>query len=195
MRIIILLVFALSAAVTVAGPICLEAEFARNIEAPMELIDASIVNDASATAAPIKNASGGKYLEIAQGKGYPPKLNKGAATLDFTINEDGTYYLWCRTWWGDECGNSLTMNIDGGKPFTFGQDSTFKNWHWSKVKRKLKQLKLTKGKHVLTIKNREDGIKLDQILFTSDKRLIPVGIEKTTQSAPKDNPTAQEKKQ
>lgn len=169
--------------VVLAGEnICFDAVTAGKIEAPME--------SQAATNAPadirdkiVKGVSGGSFLAIAQGKGYPPAMTEGLASFTFTVDSDGDYYLWCRTWWLDECSNSFLINIDEAKPFIFGEDSTFKTWHWVKAPARLKQLTLTKGKHTLTFRNREDGVYLNQILLTADKKYVPVDIETVTTGA------------
>ena len=33
----------------------------------------------------------------------------------------------------------------------------------------------------MTIKNREDGVRIDQVFLTNDRGTIPVGIERVTQ--------------
>ena len=119
-------------------------------------------------------ASGKACIEIAQGKG----IKTGEASYNFEIKKKGVYYLWMRVWWIDSCGNSITAIVDGGegkdKPFTIGQDGTYKSWHWVNAK---VRLPLDTGRHTLLLKNREDGIKIDQIIFSSDRRMVPVGIE------------------
>ena len=127
-------------------------------------------------AAVLADSSGGQYLEIPEGVGKPPDVN-GDATLEFSLEKAGTYVLWCRVWWLDGCGNSIGIAIDGGKDFTFGQDATYKKWHWVKSPPRLEQLTLPAGKHTLKLMNREDGIAIDQILFTTNTRYVPVGIE------------------
>jgi hypothetical protein len=160
------------------GPICFEAESASAIEAPMELIREGAKSDADSVKA-LKEASGHCYIEIAEGKGNPPKVTTGSATYAFEIAEAGDYVLWCRVWWGDECGNSFTMKIDSAAPFSFGQDATYKSWHWVKSA-PVSQLSLSKGKHTLEIHNREDGARVDQVLLTKDRRYVPVDIEPVT---------------
>ena len=174
-------VLLLAGAARAGERICLEAESAAKVEAPMQ-----VTEEAKAPALPdgtkVKGASGGKYLEVPQGKGNPPKVDKGRAELTFEVKKGGTFYLWGRAWWEDDCGNSFSISIDGAKAFSFGQDGTHKTWHWVKAPRRLKQLELEPGKHTLTIKNREDGARLDQILLTTNKRYVPVDAEKPTVS-------------
>ncbi len=152
--------------------ICIEAETAENLTAPMIIVGATTTN-----AEKVKAASGDAYLEIPEGSGNPPKVNSGSAVFRFTVEKDGDFILWCRVWWNGECSNSFTMQIDDSAPFAFGQDGTYKAWHWVKAPPNLKCLKLTKGEHVLIVSNREDGVKLDQILLTTDRKYVPVDVE------------------
>jgi hypothetical protein len=166
-----------SAVATLAGDrICIEAESATNVVAPMRIADAAATNAAIVVA----GASGNKYLEIPKGAGNPPKVNEGEARLPFDVDEAGDYTLWGRVYWLSECNSSFTMSIDDSLSFTFGKDATFNVWHWVKAPPRLKMLTLTKGKHVLVIRNRQDGVRLDQVLLTLDKQYVPVGTEEVT---------------
>ncbi len=153
--------------------ICLEAESAA-VTPPMLVVEDTVPADAPNE----QRASGEKYIEIAQGKGHPPKMTNGLAVLSFDVEEPGEYTLWCRVWWLDACGNSLRINLDQAPGFTFGEDGIYKRWHWVKAPPRLKQLKLKQGKHTLTLANREDGVRVDQILLFKGRRFVPVGIEK-----------------
>jgi hypothetical protein len=181
---IVLLALSVVPCARAGDAVCFDAVTAEKIEAPMAIAAASNA-PAEYRDQLVKGASGGLYLQIAQGKGYPPNVTTGMALFTFTVAQDGDYYLWCRTWWLDECGNSFSMSIDDARPFIFGEDSTFKSWHWVRASLRLKQLTLTKGKHTLTVRNREDGVYLNQILLTLDKKYVPVDVEPVTpQEAP-----------
>ncbi len=147
--------------------ICFEAESAKEIEAPMVLVTNGIAG------------ASGHYLEIPEGAGNPPKVKRGKAVYEVDIPADGAYTLWCRVYWEDECSNSFNVTVDDGKPFLLGDNATYETWHWVKypVARTMQPLKLTKGKHKLILHNREDGVRVDQILLSSDKRFVPVDIE------------------
>jgi hypothetical protein len=151
---------------TASDLVCLEAESAAEIEAPITI---------KAGAQP-PGASGGAWLEIAEGAGKPPAV-AGSARLTFTVDRDGDYLLWCRVWWSDACGNSVAVSINGTKPFLFGQDATYARWHWVKAPPRLPQLTLTAGTHTLQFINREDGIRIDQVLLTRNRRYVPVDLE------------------
>lgn len=158
------------------APVCFEGESAIQVSEPMEISSADTAEDNVRQTA-LKKASGGKALEVPQGKGNPPEVTTGKAEYAFEVDADGDYFLWCRVWWLDECANSFTMNIDNARSFTFGQDATYKTWHWVKAPSRLKQLSLSKGKHKLVVACREDGAMLDQVVLTTNKRYVPVGIE------------------
>lgn len=147
--------------------ICFEAEAATTVEAPMTVVSNGIAG------------ASGPYLEIPEGAGNPPKVEAGKAVFTVDVPEDGTFTLWCRVWWEGECSNSFTVKIDDQPAFLFGEDATYKAWHWVKypVARTTPPLKLTKGPHTLAFHNREDGVRLDQVLLSADKRFVPVEIE------------------
>ncbi|MDA0321226.1 MAG: hypothetical protein O2923_00710 [Verrucomicrobia bacterium] len=161
-----------------AHPLCFEAEDALATVEPMIEVN-STNSPLKGTHLDPKGASGSTFLEVPQGEGNPPKVPGGQSSYTFSLDESGTYYLWCRVWWLDECGNSSTMVLNGGHPFTFGQDAVYKTWHWVKAPRRIKDLKMDAGPQTLIIQNREDGVRIDQILLTLDKRYVPVGVEKS----------------
>jgi hypothetical protein len=149
-----------------ADTICFEAESAESIVPPMQIskIEATSEKD---------KVSGGSVLEIPQGSGEGKAVG-GSAAFTVTIPADGRYVFWARVWWADSCGNTFSVKIGDFPPFTFGNNGTYQAWHWMKSN---VRLELKKGKTSLSILNREDGIKIDQILLTSDLDFVPVGIE------------------
>jgi len=148
--------------------ICFEAESAERTEAPMAVVSNGI------------DGASGPYLEIPEGAGNPPKVMAGQAVFNVEVPADGAYTLWCRVWWEGECSNSFSVGVDDRPAFLFGEDATYKAWHWVKypVSRTVAPIKLVAGKHTLVFHNREDGVRLDQILLSADKRFVPVDIEK-----------------
>lgn len=146
--------------------ICFEAEDSEDIKKPIKITEPEDK----------ENISGKKCLEVYQGAGEGSKVG-GECSYKFTLSEDGEYILWARVWWFDSCGNSFSVSFNKGPAFVFGNDRTYKNWHWVKS---VMKLKLKKGTNSITIKNREDGIKIDQFLITNDDQLIPGGIEEST---------------
>ena len=158
------------------GRVCMEAESSPSITEPMRIVDTSTLQ---ATGGKGTGAAGGKYLEIPEGACKAPATVRGEARYTFEITEPGDYTLWCRVYWLSACNSSFTMAIDDALPFTFGKDATFDAWHWVKAPPRLKQMTLSAGRHVLSVKARQDGVKLDQILLVLDKRYVPVGVEET----------------
>jgi hypothetical protein len=100
--------------------ICFEAETAEQLEAPMALVTNGI------------EGASGAYLEIPEGTGNPPKVTAGKAVFSFEVPEDGQFTLWCRVWWEGECSNSFTVTVDDQPGFLFGENATYKVWHWVK---------------------------------------------------------------
>lgn len=159
-----------------AERILLEAEQAERVNKPMAVVLAS--NTPPATAGAAAAAAGG-YLEIPEGAGNPPALVAGEAALTFDVAADGSFFLWLRVWWEGECSNSLTVQLDDRPPFLMGEDATFRVWHWVRfpVSRLTPPFALARGRHTLTLRNREDGVRVDQIILSADKRFVPVDIE------------------
>jgi len=159
--------------------ICLDATAPDQMEPPMTV--GWVSNAPPAVRANLgRDLSTGRFLEIPQGAGNPPKVEGGAAVYTFEVPVSGEYFLWCRVWWSDECGNSFWISLNDAKPFVFGENATFKVWHWLKAPARLKQLQLEKGPQKLVIRNREDGAALSQILLTTDRNYVPVGEEPVT---------------
>ena len=169
----------LAATAAGASTICFEAEDVTEVAAPMRVGNKDTVPAGDREI--LQKASGQAYLEVPEKAGKPPEVNTGKASIRFNVPKSDTYILWIRAWWNDECGNSVTLAIDDARPFSFGQDATYKRWHWVRSPPRIKQLDLDKGAHTLHIINREDGIRLDQILFINTKRYIPVGTEDVTE--------------
>jgi hypothetical protein len=181
MKVLVILCVFLVAITVLAAPVQLvfEAEAAVETEAPMVAVAEDQVPPGSVF---VPGASGSRYLEIPEKAGNPPKLKKGLARYTFELPDDGDYTLWARVWWEGECSNSFTVQIDEGAPFLFGENATYRTWHWVKypVARMTPPFRLKQGPHVMIFKNREDGVRLDQIVLSPNKRFVPVDIERVT---------------
>ena len=130
----------------------IEAETAADVGAPMRTFTDTA-------------ASGGRALIIPDGVGK----TKGHATLKFNIERSGRYVIWARVLWPDYCGNSFFFSVDGGNDAIFGQDGTYKSWHW----RRGPEATLRAGEHSLRISNREDGAAIDTIAVSRDANFVP----------------------
>jgi len=149
--------------------ICIEAESAQSIEEPVCIVSNGISNIS------------GSVISIPEKAGNPPERCEGAATYTLELPEAGSFTLWCRVWWEGECSNSFTVKFNDAPAFLFGENATYKTWHWVKypVSRTSPKINLTAGRNLLRLENREDGIMVDQILLSSDTRFVPVDIEPT----------------
>jgi len=124
-----------------------------------------------------------KWRRANSGKGYleiPDKANgdrhenlPGEVVFRVNIPEEGTYRLWARVWWMDGCGNSFFVVAGGRPPAVLGEDGTYKTWHWVELK---VPFAFKQGETTIVFKNREDGVKLDQVLLLKGgRRYVPGG--------------------
>lgn len=114
-------------------------------------------------------AACGKALALPQGT--ETKEHTGRAKLAFEIKAEGVYRTWARVRWTDDCGNSLDWQFDSAEPRTIGNDKAFEAWHWIAGEPR----KFAPGPHALALIEREDGVAVDQILFTTDEAYVPEG--------------------
>jgi hypothetical protein len=91
------------------------------------------------------------------------------------LADPATCKVWVRAWWEGSCGNTVCIRVgDQGKNLTVGNDGTYDAWHWLEVPT---SFALEKGTHTIYLLNREDGIRIDQLLVTSDMEYYPQGAE------------------
>ncbi len=115
-------------------------------------------------------------------KGHPLAVNPGFAAYEFSVPADDDYALWLRAYWVNDCGNSVSVSLDGSAPRTLS-GSTYGRWGWNLFRTgdgEPARIHLTKGQtHRLTICNREDDLYFDQILLLGTDRTWPdpTGIE------------------
>jgi hypothetical protein len=142
----------------------------------------------------LPGAVGAGYLDatpnVGNGSGDDPTILTNASTATYCVNFPvaGTYYLWARgSTANDGANNSFHFGIDGVTPtdFTRRVGNRISNWGgdagnvnafgWVRdvngngVAGSVAQVNIvTPGRHILNIWMREDGIKLDRFLFTTD---------------------------
>lgn len=126
-------------------------------------------------------ASGGAYVQVPlkrpHGEEEGAPTDQGRAVYKVRIPANGKYRFWGYCHWHDGCGNSFFLKIDDKPAVVLGQDGTYQRWHWVKGP----SLQLTAGVHTVVLQYREDGAKMDQALFTTDQRYVPVRAERKTQ--------------
>ncbi len=93
------------------------------------------------------------------------------AKYDIDFIKSGDYFIWARTNWAQGCGNTFAIGFDEQKPFIFGNDDIYLNWHWVKCGK----IRIKPGRHNFYIWNEELNAKLDKIVFTTDPSFIPSG--------------------
>ncbi|MBR6373786.1 MAG: hypothetical protein IKS20_11455, partial [Victivallales bacterium] len=131
--------------------------------------------------AAMNGTASAKILEVQDNAGKPPEgkdpsMEYGGAVFQVDIPTSGVYKIWLNVWWEGSCGNTLSVQVgDEKKSVTVGNDSKYEQWHWVEVPR---QYQFAQGPCPIAVLNREDGIKLDQILVTSDLSYVPQGKEK-----------------
>ncbi len=150
-----------------SSPIWIEAEDG-NLQWPMEIGD-----DAAASA--------GGYVWVPEGTGNftYPSVNAGYAEFHFEVSEAGDYVIWGRQISNDSTSDSFFVSVDGQAELVWhtklgGQGV----WTWDVVSDRTigdprdasnpQQYWLEAGFHSLTIRQREDGTKLDTVVITSD---------------------------
>ncbi len=101
-----------------------------------------------------------------EGSAGPIKDN-GWADFSFTTKLATKYEVWARVWFTDDDSNSFFLKFDGGDPQILASED-FNRWAWVMLPA---TMELKNGKHTLQVRNREDGVRLDEI------RLIPIGMD------------------
>jgi hypothetical protein len=102
-------------------------------------------------------------------------MKYGGATYEVQVAAPVTCKIWVRAWWEGSCGNTVCVRLgEQGKILTVGNDGTYDAWHWLEVPGKFD---LETGTVTLYLLNREDGIRIDQILLTNDMEYFPQGVE------------------
>jgi hypothetical protein len=189
--------------------IVLEAESGR-IEPPFELDEDGAASAGRCVTLPEKWATkqelhpayktrdGGRPVSAKEELGLHPKgealVPNGSVELPFELEKAGRYAVWVRAHFANSCANSFWLGVDAGtpvdtngdgeydenRPHQFGS-STYGRWVW--VRRRGLVLDLAEGRHVVRLFNREDGIKIDQVLLAElasgpVEEYVPQGTEK-----------------
>ncbi len=147
--------------------IWLEAEDADEINPLME-----ITSDPS--------ASGGSYIWVPDGGGWK---GPGYARYIITITTPGDYKICGRVQAPTNADNSFLVRMDDDPDRTWTIALT-DSWAWDEVNHWGSGTEtdpeidpviytLSAGEHILTIKHREDGTKLDRLLITNDLSFVP----------------------
>lgn len=111
-------------------------------------------------------ASGGKYVTVRSGNNSSnsaPADNSGLVSISFTVSRPTTYMLWLRTICPNANDDSFWLRLDNEEWVMWNNIPGSSTWQWNLAPRTYTMLE---GEHVLHIGYREDGAKLDKLLFT-----------------------------
>ena len=145
--------------------VCFEAENASSVSSPIKKVTPGSSN----------KYSGRGYLDIPWDKNKTKGV--GSATVKVNVKTAGTYYLWARTYWANGCGNSIGVSVNSGESSTLGEDGTYDKWHWVGG---TTRVTLKSGSNTFVIKNRETGVRVDQIFLCQDGEYTPTGKRPVT---------------
>ncbi len=127
-------------------------------------------------------ASGGRFVEVPDQKGYdPPEGGPGRVAFRLDVTASGAQAVWARVIGEHHNDNSFFVSVDDGEEFRWdildpANRDPVKRWTWLPVTdRSGEPLRLEPGVHTLTFRNREDGSRLDAVFVTSNPDLIPRG--------------------
>jgi hypothetical protein len=146
------------------GTVCWEAERLSSFHPPLRIVSGKKTGLRHG-AIPF---SGRGYVQMAWNKHH---LN-GKATYKFKIPYPGVYYVWVRTMWQDIASNRIDFQVNEGRPKYIGEDATYRFWHWTGGR----PARCRTGWNSLVLQNMDMGVKIDQILLTSNPDFIPLGI-------------------
>lgn len=157
---------------------------------------------ADSDVAHVKDASGGKYIEIlpdtrtnhsetlVRGENFSDQGGQiGVLTYPIYFTHPGRYYIWARAYSTGSEDNGVHFGINGTWPQTSArlQLCTGKHqWTWSSARRvpdnhcgSTNTVYLdvpTAGVHILMVSMREDGFELDKFILTQDQSFKPEGV-------------------
>ena len=138
--------------------------------------DAQVVYGPAKLVPATGETGGSQVWEVAEEAGKPPEGSEGApyggARFEIEMPKAGKVKVWVRAWWEGGCSNSVFVKGEGQGPAIVLTDNTYKTWHWVEPG----EIVLPAGKQTLLLLNREDGVKIDQLLITGDDA-VPQGIE------------------
>lgn len=159
----------------------IEAEFPDSVRRPFTVKDDS-------------TASQGAYLYTPNGSG---NIIPGVvATYKVNVSQSGEYYLFGRVSVTNDRDDSFFVQIDD-QPERLWDTPYGPSWHWAQVNdrgqivRSQAKFTLSQGEHIIKVRLREDGTKLDKILLTNDLAFMPSGVGQTAQNVP-DEPIVKE---
>jgi hypothetical protein len=120
------------------------------------------------------SCSGGAYVWVLPGPAivYNPWQTAGEAVCVFRVEQEGDYVLWGRVLAPDQSQNGVYVSVDGSG-YAFWNVSVQEAWEWQAVRNKGGAnpvvYHLKPGEHVLVLKQREAGVKVDVLVARGEK--------------------------
>lgn len=152
--------------------ICVEAETATDIQPVLKKVVPGVSKD----------YSGKGFIHIPWDKNFTK--GQGQATLKVNLTKAGSYYVFARTFWENGCGNSIGLTVNDQERM-LGEDGLYGKWHWVGSKTRVE---LKAGANTLILKNRETGVKIDQIFLCTDSEYEPTKLRPITHDGATGNP-------
>jgi len=143
----------------------IDAEQATGVEAPFRL--------------EADSASGARKI-LALPQGTLTGARRGWAMFRLRPRESGAYHAWLRARWTDACGNSVRLRVGAHRERVIGQDAVYGIWHWVPAG----TWSLAKDEQTAILTGNEDGVAVDQLLFTRDAAFVPRGRLGRSQASP-----------
>ncbi|MBN1926121.1 MAG: T9SS type A sorting domain-containing protein, partial [Prolixibacteraceae bacterium] len=124
------------------------------------------------------NASNNKYVTVKSGNNSAdaaPANATGQISYTFNVNESGKYSMYARVICPNANDDSFWLKMDNGSFSRWNDITPSSTWIWVKYPN---PYTLSTGSHTFTVGYREDGAKLDKLLFsTEDIELNDMGPE------------------
>jgi hypothetical protein len=134
----------------------------------------------------IADYAGDGFMRVVPDNGWYLTSNYAGASPELQYQVEfagsGVYYVWVRTMAQDGAGNSLHIGLDGaespgGQGINLAQ--TDGAWHWTGITLNGAPATLQipdPGVHTINVWMREDGLRVDRLIVTTDPNFVPDGI-------------------
>ncbi len=119
------------------------------------------------------NASNSAYT-------FSPQRHSGAVNLNFSIKQEGDFWIWGRVFAPSNIEDSFWLLKDNNQDtILWDIGGIYSEWKWLEVTDRAKGIEtfhLTPGEHQLHVFTRERNSRLDKIVITNSKNFSPSGV-------------------
>ena len=116
----------------------------------------------------------GYYIPNGTGNFYSFSTNAPELQYQIDVTNPGTYYIWALGYSPNNWGNSVFVDFAGATPSHYINFAT--GWHWSNTLNSGGRATLnvtSAGRTTLSVREREDGFELYQLILTTDPNFTP----------------------